>query len=101
VQEIKMRSILPTFKKNKKISNIPLTISQEFNKIKLDQKIHPGMRVGIAVGSRGINNLQNIVKSVIQEVKKREGIPFILPAMGSHGGATVEGQKNLSWLWDY
>jgi len=90
-----MRRILQTFKNNIKINNIPLTISREFNKINLDQKINPGMQVGITVGSRGINNIQLIIKSVIQEVKRRGGVPFILPAMGSHGGATAEGQIEM------
>jgi len=94
MKEIKMQHILQTFRNNK-IDNIPLTISQEFNRIKLDQKIKPGMQVGITVGSRGINNIQLVIKSVIQEIKKRGGEPFILPAMGSHGGATAEGQKEM------
>jgi len=94
MEKIRMRHILQVFK-NDKISDVPIAISQEFNKIKLDQKIKPGMRIGITVGSRGIDNIQLIIKSIIQEVKKRKGIPYILPAMGSHGGAIAEGQKKL------
>lgn len=94
MEKIRMIHILQVFK-NDKISDVPIAISQEFNKIKLDQKIKPGMRIGITVGSRGIDNIQLIIKSIIQEVKKRKGIPYILPAMGSHGGAIAEGQKKL------
>jgi len=80
---------------SKKINNIAEVISNEFKRIQLDQKIIPGMIVGITVGSRGIDNLQLIIKSIISEVKKRKGIPFIVTAMGSHGGATAEGQKDI------
>jgi len=80
---------------NKKLNNIPEFISEEFKRIQLDRKIMPGMKVGITVGSRGIDNLQLIIKSIIYEIKKRKGIPFIVTSMGSHGGATAEGQKEI------
>ncbi len=80
---------------NKKINNVAEVISNEFKRIQLDQKIIPGMTIGITVGSRGIDNLQLIIKSIISEVKKSKGIPFIVTAMGSHGGATAEGQKDI------
>ncbi len=54
-----------------------------------------GGRIAIAVGSRGIANLPRIVLSVAREVERRGGKPFIVPAMGSHGGATAEGQARL------
>lgn len=67
---------------------------------KLSQKdmggtIRPGMRVAITAGSRGIANISLIIKSVVDFVKENEGEPFIVPAMGSHGGATAEGQKEV------
>ena len=80
---------------NKKLNNIPEFICEEFKRIRLDRKIMPGMKVGITVGSRGIDNLQLIIKSIIYEIKKRKGIPFIVTSMGSHGGATAEGQKEI------
>jgi len=94
IEEIKMYRILQTFDKNK-LKNIPEMIAQEFQSIHLDQQIKPGMKIGITVGSRGIDNLQLIIKTVIEEVKKRKGRPFILPAMGSHGNASIEGQKQV------
>jgi hypothetical protein len=59
---------------------------------RLDERIAPGARIAIGVGSRGIDNLQSIVKEVIAYVNGRGAAPFIVPAMGSHGGATAEGQ---------
>jgi len=94
IEEIKMYRILQTFNKNK-INNIPEIISKEFKKINLSQKIKPGMKIGITVGSRGINNLLLIIKVIIHEIQKRKGVPFILPAMGSHGDANIEGQRKI------
>jgi len=94
MEEIKMRRIMQIFEQNK-IENIPQEISKQFEKIRLSERIKPGMQVGITVGSRGIKNIPLIVKCIIEEVRKRGGVPFILPAMGSHGGATAEGQKKV------
>ncbi len=54
--------------------------------------ISRGAKVAVAVGSRGIAGLPAIVAAVIDWVRARGGLPFIVPAMGSHGGATAEGQ---------
>lgn len=54
--------------------------------------VRPGERIAIAVGSRGIANLPAIVRGVVEWVKGQGGEPFLVPAMGSHGGATPEGQ---------
>ena len=57
--------------------------------------IPQGGRIAVAVGSRGIANLPRIVKTVAECVKERGGRPFLVPAMGSHGGATAEGQQQV------
>lgn len=54
-----------------------------------------GTKVGVLVGSRGIRNIQLIVKSVVQTLKEHGAEVVIIPAMGSHGGATAEGQSSL------
>lgn len=51
-----------------------------------------GARIAIAAGSRGIANLSTIIQSVVSALKSVGAEPFIVPAMGSHGGATAEGQ---------
>lgn len=58
-------------------------------------QIKKGSSVAIAVGSRGISNINRIVKTVVSCVKESGAFPFIVPAMGSHGGATAEGQKKV------
>lgn len=62
---------------------------------------HSGPRgpIAIGVGSRGIASLQTIVKTAVEELRDAGFEPFIVPAMGSHGGATPEGQRQL--LADY
>jgi len=55
--------------------------------------IRPGARIAIAVGSRGIANLAAIVRGLVAWVQAHQGTAFIVPAMGSHGGATAEGQR--------
>jgi hypothetical protein len=54
-----------------------------------------GARIAIAVGSRGIANLEPLVREVVRWVRSRGGAPFIVPAMGSHGGATAAGQAEV------
>ncbi|WP_284036510.1 lactate racemase domain-containing protein [Neobacillus sp. 114] len=77
------------------LQDIPGTIAEQFQQVNADEKIKPGMEIAITVGSRGINNIPLIVKSVADEIRKRGATPFVFPAMGSHGGATAEGQKEM------
>jgi hypothetical protein len=62
---------------------------------RLTPRIKPGAQVGVAVGSRGITNIRSVVEAVLAEIRTAGGAPFILPAMGSHGGATPEGQREI------
>lgn len=75
--------------------NCTETLKAELERVELKKIITPGSRVGIATGSRGIAHIAEIIKTVVTEVKDAGGKPFIIPAMGSHGGATPEGQKNV------
>jgi hypothetical protein len=58
-------------------------------------KIRPGTRVAVGVGSRGIANLAAIVGLVLEQIRAAGAQPFVIPAMGSHGGATPEGQREV------
>src|SRR5205085_10179133 len=57
--------------------------------------IKKGGRIAVGVGSRGITNLSAIVTEVLQIIKEAGAEPFILPAMGSHGGAIAAGQTEI------
>ena len=65
----------------------------------LDESIRPHARIAIAAGSRGIDNLATIVREVSDYVKSRGAEPFVVPAMGSHGGATAAGQAEILNLY--
>jgi hypothetical protein len=58
-------------------------------------KVQPGMRIAITAGSRGVANVDVITKTLAEFVKEKGGLPFIVPAMGSHGGANAEGQREI------
>ena len=94
IEDIKVRKIKQNFNKIK-IDNLSEYIHQSFKKSDLQKRIKPGNKIGITVGSRGITNIKLIVKEVIFELKNLDTFPFILPAMGSHGGANSEGQKKV------
>jgi hypothetical protein len=57
--------------------------------------VKPGARIAVGAGSRGITNLAAVVREVIAILKEAGANPFIVPAMGSHGGATPEGQIQI------
>lgn len=65
----------------------------------LQDLIRPGADIALAVGSRGIENLPLIVTETARMVRDRGAHPFIVPAMGSHGGATAEGQREVLNLY--
>lgn len=75
--------------------DFPVLLAEQFAKSGLSQKIKPGMTVAVGVGSRGIGNLKEIVQATIGVLKHAGARPFIIPAMGSHGGATPEGQTKI------
>lgn len=70
-------------------------VFRELSKPDIARRIAPGMRIAITAGSRGIRNVGRITRAIADFVKAREARPFIVPAMGSHGGATAEGQADV------
>jgi len=78
--------------------DIAKTIAAEFAKLR--GAIQPGARIAVGVGSRGITHLQEIVAAVLAELQAVGAQPFIIPAMGSHGGATPEGQREVLASYD-
>lgn len=77
------------------IEDIEGEVKRELGKLNLRKKIFPGQTVAITAGSRGIKNIDIITRAVVDEMKLYGARPFIIPAMGSHGGATAEGQKDV------
>lgn len=58
-------------------------------------RITPGMSVAITAGSRGIHDIAVVIKAAGEWLRAAGAEPFIVPAMGSHGGATAEGQRGV------
>jgi hypothetical protein len=77
------------------IADVGAAVAAEFARPEIDQTIRPGTRVALTAGSRGIDRIAEVVGAVVREVKRRGGEPFVVPAMGSHGGATAEGQLEV------
>jgi len=77
------------------LQDIPGAIRQELAKLPLSDRIKPGDSVALTVGSRGIANMALIIKILVEELKRHGANPFIVPAMGSHGGGTAEGQRAI------
>jgi hypothetical protein len=81
--------------KTNPIQNIEKRVGRELAKIAPQNIIAVGESVAVTVGSRGIANLATIVRKLVGELKKIGARPFIVPAMGSHGGASAEGQQKI------
>jgi hypothetical protein len=77
------------------IPEVAAVIREEFSKLNLAEKVRPGQRVAVTAGSRGIDNYVTMLASVVECLRALELKPLIIPAMGSHGGATAEGQATL------
>ncbi len=77
------------------VSDPEAAVLAELERVGLARRLRPGSKVAVAVGSRGIANLVPIVQAVIKGVHQAGGQPFVVAAMGSHGGATPEGQRAL------
>lgn len=77
------------------IEDVAACVSDIFAQEKFSSLVKPGQKVAVAVGSRMIDRIQIIVKQIVEELKKRGAEPFLVTAMGSHGGGTPEGCKRI------
>ena len=77
------------------LEDIPAAVRAEVQRLALDSKVTAGESVAISVGSRGIANIALIIKSLVEELKVLGLEPFLVPAMGSHGGGVAEAQQAI------
>ena len=70
-------------------------LKEELKKPGAIDRIKPGQKVAVAVGSRGVANIADFTRTTIEALKEAGAEPFIVPCMGSHGGATAEGQREV------
>ena len=78
-----------------RVDNIEETLREQLGRGEISSTIDPGMSVALTAGSRGIAQIHEILRSLVEILKEMEAEPFIVPAMGSHGGATAEGQVEI------
>jgi Lactate racemase N-terminal domain len=81
------------------LADVAQAVRDELSRIELGARIRPGARIAVAAGSRGITDYALVVGTVVAELKRLGAAPFIFPAMGSHGGATAEGQRGVLAEW--
>lgn len=77
------------------LDDVDGAVAEQFARPEIKETIHSGQRVALTAGSRGVDRIDEVLKAVVAEVKRLGAEPFIVPAMGSHGGATDEGQAEL------
>lgn len=77
------------------LEDVAAEVRKTLNETNVLDKINDGDSVAIAVGSRGLAELPVLVRETVREIRRVGGHPFIVPAMGSHGGATAEGQIDV------
>ena len=77
------------------IDDINKEINNQLSNPEIMSNLNTGDTVAITVGSRGIANMDRIVGAIVKELKAYGVKPFIFPAMGSHGNANAEGQREI------
>ncbi len=77
------------------IKDVPRAVRDEFVNFNPESRIRPGQNVAVGVGSRGTHDLKILVATVVECLRAMQLEPYIIPAMGSHGGATAEGQAQV------
>ncbi len=90
-QMIRIRQTFPL----RSVGNIDQAVQQQLRQDKIASLVKPGMRIAVGVGSRGMASIKEIARKVVSELQQQGALPFIIPAMGSHGGATDEGQREV------
>jgi hypothetical protein len=78
-----------------RVADVPAAVREQIVGSKLQSKLKPGARVAVAVGSRGIANIKTIVLETVRTIKALGADPFIVAGMGTHGGGTEDGQRQI------
>jgi hypothetical protein len=78
-----------------RVEDVPATVRRLIQSSRLRERVKPGGTIAVGVGSRGIHGIAVVAKAIVGTLKEMQYQPFIVAAMGSHGGATAEGQREL------
>ena len=88
----KMAAVLQRFD-DAHTSDVEKAVREQLTRPEIAARVNSGMRIAIGAGSRGIANIGITVRTTVQALRAFGAEPFVFPAMGSHGGATPEGQQ--------
>lgn len=86
---VRQRAVAPA------LPDVAAAVHDELARIGVRRLVRAGQQVAVTAGSRGIANLPTVLRTLIAELRDAGAAPFLVPAMGSHGGATAEGQRQM------
>jgi hypothetical protein len=78
-----------------RVADVPGSVRKLIRSSRLRERVRPGGTIAVGIGSRGINRINVVARAIVDTLKEMDYKPFIVAAMGSHGGATAEGQREL------
>src|SRR5918992_1128972 len=78
-----------------RIADVGEALREQCERSEIKSRIEPGAEVAITAGSRGISGIDNVLRSLVEILKSAGARPFVIPAMGSHGGATAGGEGEI------
>jgi hypothetical protein len=78
-----------------RLDDVPGTVRKRILESRLCERVPPGGAIAVGIGSRGVHGIAVIARSIVDTLKSMKYRPFIVAAMGSHGGATSDGQRAL------
>jgi len=78
-----------------RVEDVEEAVREQLKREEIASTLKPGMSIALTAGSRGIAEINVVLRSLVSVLKEMEAEPFIVPSMGSHGGATAEGQVEI------
>jgi Lactate racemase N-terminal domain len=78
-----------------RVNDVPATIRRLIKGSRLRERVRPGGTIAVGIGSRGVHAIDLVARTIVDTLREMDYKPFIVAAMGSHGGATPEGQREL------
>jgi hypothetical protein len=94
---MKLSRVVPVLQRfpSRKIHDVGAAVREELAASKTGAELKAGSRVAIGAGSRGVSNIATIVRATVAHFREIGMQPFVIPAMGSHGGGTAQGQLDV------
>jgi hypothetical protein len=78
-----------------RVENIERRVNELLDQFEIQRKVKRGERIALTAGSRGIKDKPRVLRTIVERLKELGASPYIVPCMGSHGGATAEGQTEV------